>query len=108
MQAGDALRIKLDDHCWSVQCPECLTWFEAQRSDATYCTPRCRKRASTANERKLSRIAELQAMGRRANQIAGQYPHSTDVFDQMVLLKQAIDRATKSFELKWDPQTLPE
>lgn len=108
MQAGDADRVKLDDHCWSVVCLNCGKTFEAQRSDATYCSGRCRTFYSRRQERKLAAIADLQAMGRRANAIADQYQHSTDVFDQMVLLKQAIDRATKSFELKWEPLQLPE
>lgn len=108
MQAGDADRVKLDDHCWSVVCLNCGKTFEAQRSDATHCSGRCRTFYSRRQERKLAAIADLQAMGRRANSIAGQYPHSTDVFDQMALLKQAIDRALNQFELKWEPLQLPE
>lgn len=106
MQAGDTDRIKIDDRCWHVRCLQCDEWFYAERSDATFCKPAHRVAYSRRHERKLAAMAELQAMGRRANAIAAKYQTSTDVFDQMVLLKQAIDRATKQFELKWDVQPL--
>lgn len=107
MQAGDTDRIKVDDKCWHVQCANCSNWFYAQRSDATYCSARCRKYASRSPERKRAAMAELQLMGRTANRIAGQYHTSQDMFDQMVMLQKAIDRAIKSFEVKWEQQELP-
>lgn len=108
MQGEDTDRIKIDDKCWHVKCLNCDTWFYATRSDATYCSGRCRTFYSRRQERKLAAIADLQAMGRRANQIAATYPHSTDMFDQMALLKTAIDRALQTFELKREPLQLPE
>lgn len=106
MQGEDTNRVKVDDRCWHVQCLECQTWFYATRSDATYCSRRCRQHASKAPQRKLNAIADLQAMGRRANEIANTYHKSQDMFDQMVMLKQAIDRALGTFETQWTPQKL--
>jgi len=108
MQAGDTDRVKLDDRCWSVQCANCNRWFEAARSDATYCSTRCRVHASRAPQRKLTAIADLQAMGRRANEVASTYKRSQDVYDQMVLLQAAIQRALNTFETDWEQLQLPD
>jgi predicted nucleic acid-binding Zn ribbon protein len=106
-QGADTDRIKVDDRVWHVQCANCSKWFYATRSDATYCSPKCRKHASKAPERKANAMVELQLMGRRANQIANTYPHSQDMFDQMVMLKAAIARALDAFEVDWQQQQLP-
>jgi hypothetical protein len=92
---------------WRLTCQNCKRVFHRRRSDAATCSANCRKTLSRAPLRKLTAIADIEAMGRRANEIANTYPHSQDMFDQMVILKQAIDRAINSFEVKWEQRELP-
>lgn len=108
-QGGDTdRRLNFDGTEYNVVCLNCGKHFTAKRCDATYCSSRCRTYASRGPERKRAAMAELQAMGRRANRIAASYSGSQDMLDQMVLLKQAIDRALQTFEVKWELQQIPE
>jgi len=83
MQARDTFRTKNDDRDYTVICAECQQRFEAKRSDASYCSTRCRKRAHFAPVRKANAIAELERMQVRMREIAQEYPHSVDVFEAM-------------------------
>lgn len=38
----DTDRVKVDDFTWRVQCVQCGTRFESRRSDASFCSAKCR------------------------------------------------------------------
>lgn len=91
---------------YAIKCSSCSTIFHARRVDAHYCSDRCRQFAHRAPERKLAAKAELQDMGRRANRIAQEYSGSQDMLDELTMLRQALDRAIKRFDVNWQPQQL--
>ncbi len=107
MQAVDTDRFKVDDHCWIVECANCGTRFEATRSDASYCTPRCRKYASRAPQRFKSALEELAAMASRASEISHNYPHSQTMLDQMIALYKSIGHTLDNFDVEWEQVHLP-
>jgi hypothetical protein len=96
----------VDKWGWKLTCENCERVFHARRSDAKTCSPNCRKTLSRAPQRKQTALADLEAMTRRVNEIATNYKDSQDMLDQMVILKQAIDRALKTFDVSWQPQKL--
>lgn len=106
-QAADTDRIKLDAHSWRVQCAECDKWFEATRSDASYCSQRCRKRRHNAPVRKANALHRLQFMVMDAREIKNEWNHSQDVYDQMIILRKALDNIIADFDIEWKPQALP-
>jgi len=106
-QAVDTDRVKVDDRCWRVQCAECGQWFEATRSDASFCKPAHRKRYFEAPKRKANALHRLQFMVLDAREIKNTYRTSQDVFDQMVILRKALDNIIADFEVPWEQPRLP-
>lgn len=106
MQAGDADRVKMDDRDWRVTCPECGRTFEAQRSDATYCSNRCRTHASRAPQRRANALHRLEFMAIDLREIKNSYRHSQDVLDKMLILRKVLDSCINDFDVEWKPQEL--
>lgn len=106
-QAIDTDRVKIDDRCWHVRCAECQEWFYATRSDASFCKPAHRKRWFERPKRKAAALHRLQFMVMDARDIKNNYRHSQDVYDQMIVLRKALDNILNDFEIEWKPQQLP-
>lgn len=104
-QAVDTDRIKVDDHCWRVQCAECGEWFEATRSDASFCKPAHRKRWHERPVRFQNAMLELRSIQRRVKAIADQYKGSQTAYDEMVNTAKAVDSAISLFETKWEQKS---
>lgn len=98
MQGTDTDRVKQGDRDYSVQCADCGNWFEATRSDASYCSPKCRKHAHRAPIRKRNAIIALQMAGRSALSTAVRYKKSDEVYQEMLKLQKQINAALALFE----------
>jgi len=74
MQGHDTDRVKFDNRDYSVACTECGKRFEATRSDASFCTARCRVRYSKRPEKLNNAIESLGTFALQAREIASRYP----------------------------------
>lgn len=106
MQGQDTDRVKVDDGVWSVKCLECGRWFEAKRSDATYCSVRCRKLSAQRPARKAAALKEIAGMAARCRSIANQYPKSQDVLDALGALEALIKKQRALMDVEWKPKQL--
>lgn len=106
-QGLDTNRVKVDDRCWHVECAECGEWFYATRSDASFCKPAHRKRYFEAPKRKANALHRLQFMVLDAREIKNTWNHSQDVYDQMIILRKALDNIIDDFQIEWKPAELP-
>lgn len=114
MQAADTDRTKMDARSWVVQCAnlDCRRGkngarktFEATRSDASYCSPNCRKYVHNAPKRKATALHKLQFAALDAQDIAKDFKHSQDVYDAMIVLYKSIGDSLKWFETDWKQKT---
>lgn len=90
--------VKLDTRDYRVKCHQCGHEFEATRSDAAFCSARCRVACSREPARRASAIAGLKSSGSTARQIARKYRYSSDVYQAMLELRREIDAALATFE----------
>lgn len=72
--------VKLDDKDYRVWCPECNQPFEAQRSDAVYCSGRCRTHAARAPQRLANTLAFLESLCFTLGNYGRQYKRNKLVF----------------------------
>lgn len=98
MQGTDTPRDKHDARDYSVKCANCGKWFEATRSDASYCSSNCRVHAHRAPARKKNAILGLQQAGYAAIETSRKYAHSDDVYKEMLYLRRQIAIALNQFE----------
>ena len=73
MQGKDTDRLKMDARDYSITCHQCGDTFEATRSDASYCSARCRVRASREPQKRLNALEALEAMRVQINAMARKY-----------------------------------
>lgn len=107
MQGVDTPRIKLDDSLWRVQCAECGSWFEAKRSDASFCKPAHRKLWHQRPARKQAALADLAYMATRIRTYANEYSRSQDMLDALGALEVLIRKQRLQMDVVWKPQELP-
>jgi hypothetical protein len=99
MQAKDTERHKIDDRQYLVTCVECDKEFEATRSDASYCSARCRKQAHMRPVKKQSTIAEMQRIAAWLREKSYEYRYSKDVYEAMQQLANTVNFALENFEI---------
>lgn len=99
MQAQDTYRMKFNDRDWQVECANCGKMFEATRSDASYCSARCRVDASRAPKRLQHQIDMIDSFSRSLSGIAAKYRRNQRVYDAMLTLRKAVDNALAVFEV---------
>lgn len=99
MQSPDTERIHLDAGSWSVQCPQCKRWFEARRSDATFCCANCRVAYSREPQKLLNTLEHLRALGISVYGIADKYRYNQQVFEAMQELAKQVNAALSTFEI---------
>lgn len=98
MQGKDTDRRKLDDRDYSVKCVQCGEYFEAKRSDASYCSPHCRKAAHYAPIKRQNALDELKQITRRLHDIRTQYPRDKEFFEAFVSLSRVAAYQAASYE----------
>lgn len=96
---------KHDARDYVVDCYQCGKSFGARRSDAAFCSTRCRVANSREPQKKANAIEDLRYSGVRAKEIAEKYPHSEEVFQAMLKLQAEVMAALRTFEEK--PAKLP-
>lgn len=99
MQGHDTDRTKFDSRDYSVTCLECGGTFEAKRSDATFCTPKCRVRWSKRPEKLNNAIDALAGFGFNCKDIASRYPSNARVEAALIELRRQIDIALANMEV---------
>lgn len=98
MQGHDVWRVKHGDKDYQVECLDCGKTFEATRSDATFCSPRCRTHYHRAPQRLQNSIEELSGMGTQAFRMAQSYSRNRRVYEAMLKLRKDLDSALNIFE----------
>lgn len=107
MQGHDTERIKYDERDYGVTCLECGQSFEAKRSDATFCSARCRVRYSKRPEKLNNAIELLRFYGINARDIAGHYSTNARVETALLALRSQIDAALANMEVQSSEETNP-
>jgi len=100
MQGHDTNRTKFDDRDYSVECLECGGTFEAKRSDATFCSARCRVRYSKRSEKLNNAIESLRMFGINVRDISGRYSTNQRVETALLALRAQIDAALSNMEVE--------
>lgn len=90
--------VKFDDRDYQVTCVQCGETFEAARSDAAFCSPRCRLANHRAPKKRANQIEYMGQVGRQMRDVATQYSRSKDVYEAMVRLQSDIAKALAQFE----------
>lgn len=103
---GKAIRWDYQAGAWLMKCSVCQREFHAKRLDADACSARCRKYKSRADDRKNTALHTLQHASYSVRRVATSYSNSQDVYDQMVVLKQAVEASLKLFNVTWEQQPL--
>jgi len=93
MQSPETDRLHMDAKDWSIVCLNCGSTFEAKRSDATFCSTRCRVAHSRKPAQRLAAIEELANMRFRIIQIAEKYKGDAEVLKALEILKSNVASA---------------
>lgn len=88
----------MDDRCYRVECLQCGDTFEATRSDATFCSARCRVAYSREPEKMRKFIEHLDVLGRMLDRQARKYYRSKAVFEAMQQLHKSLGASLERFE----------
>lgn len=89
----DADRTKFDDRDYSVVCFQCGNTFEATRSDASFCSAKCRMAHSREPQKLANALEDLKRMNIRVFQIAEKYKGNSAVVAELERLKKAVGAA---------------
>jgi endogenous inhibitor of DNA gyrase (YacG/DUF329 family) len=98
MQAHDVDRVKIDDHSYNCECAECGKRFEASRSDASFCSPKCRVAYSRRPAKLAHAIEAVDAFGEQILDYSRRYSRNDRMFQAMVILQRKINAAVANFE----------
>lgn len=93
MQGKDADRTHMGEKDWQVVCYQCGKLFEAVRSDATFCSARCRVNHSREPQKLLNAIDQLESIRHQVLAIAEKYKHNSEIIKQLELLKNTVAAA---------------
>jgi len=86
------------DGGWVVWCDHCNKRFESKRSDASYCSAKCRMGAKREHEARLKYIASLASLGRQLRNKAAANHRSDLMYKAMLELQKDINAAVAMFE----------
>lgn len=98
MQGHDTDRVKMGDKDWHVKCCQCENWFESTRSDASFCSTRCRINYNREPQKLENAIAHLEAQMIVIEQMAEKYKRNERVFEAMKALSKRVNYAVSIFE----------
>lgn len=99
MQSHDTERVKMDDRDYRVECVQCGQTFEARRSDASFCSARCRVAYSREPEKLNNQINAINAFGRSLWGIANKHKRNQRVYEAFKGLAKAVNQALQVFEI---------
>lgn len=99
-QAQDTDRIKFDDRDYRVTCTCCGTQFEATRSDASFCSARCRVRWSKRPQQRLNAIAHVEAMAVQLRDYRSKFGADKRFLEALNTLDRAVDTFKYHIELE--------
>lgn len=97
-QSHDTDRTKFDTRDYSVQCVQCGKYFAATRSDASFCSARCRVAHSREPQKLANALEDLRFSGIRARDVARKYSRSGKAFEAMQELSRQVNAALAEFE----------
>lgn len=97
-QTFQGTALKLDNRVWRVYCAECLEPFEASRSDAVYCSGKCRTHAARAPQRLANTLRFLNDLSFTLGNYSRQYKQSKVVFWAFQRLYNILGDQLKNFE----------
>jgi endogenous inhibitor of DNA gyrase (YacG/DUF329 family) len=106
-QAHDTDRLKMDDRDYSVTCKGCGATFEATRSDASFCSARCRVRWSRRPAQRLKAIEELEAMRLRLHEMEKSYSCDAGFTQGLESLRGAAKYFIERIEGEWPDNQNP-
>lgn len=98
MQGHDTDRRKIDDRDYRCECLQCGKSFEAQRSDASFCSPKCRVAFSREPKKLEHAIEAVDAFGEQILAYSHKYSRNDRMFQAMVILQRKINAAVANFE----------
>ena len=98
MQGKNANVIKFDNRDYSCECYQCGNTFEATRSDATFCSAKCRVAYSREPKKLQNAIEALGGMAVELKRLSKKYKHSDRVMEEMLKLQKEIGIALSNFE----------
>jgi len=93
MQGHDTDRLHMDAKDYSVTCLQCGNTFEATRSDATFCSARCRVAHSREPQKLANALQRLEDMRFQVIGLAEKYKGNPDILQALVMLKSAVASA---------------
>lgn len=91
-------RVHLREGEWDIKCVQCGKWFEASRSDASFCSPNCRVAYGREEQKMLNFIAWTNQVAASAFIGGKKYKRNKRVFEAMVKLQKDINAAIGLFE----------
>jgi len=94
----DTDRTKFDDRDYSVVCFQCGETFEATRSDASFCSAKCRVAYGREPQKLQNAIDDLEAVELRIAYLTEKYKHNTKMFEAVKSLAVTVNAAVRSFE----------
>lgn len=92
--------LKLDDREYRVFCAECMNEFYATRSDAVYCSAKCRTHATRAPQRLANCLEFLDGLSYTMGQYFKQYKRNRRVYEAMQRLHKRIGNLLSEFEIE--------
>ena len=98
MLRHDTDRTKVGDRDYRVECLQCGTVFEASRSDATFCSARCRVAYSREPQKLEATIEKMNQLMRALDRDAVKYRKSHRVFAAMRDLRDSLSASLERFE----------
>lgn len=98
MQGHEIDRDKVDDRSWLCWCAECGVRFEATRSDASFCSPRCRVAFSRAAAQLSNKIMRMNDFAADLVELSYKHSKSDQLYEAMLALDKQIRAALKNFE----------
>lgn len=97
MQSIDTFRTRQDGY-WTVVCAECNQSFDAKRSDASFCSSKCRVAWSRRPQKLLNAIERLREMELEVSEMAIRYRKSDKVYQAVKRLQKSVTYSMNSFE----------
>lgn len=98
MQAHDVDRVKVDDRDYRCTCAQCGETFEARRSDASFCSSKCRVAFSREPKKLANAIESVDAFGRQVLAYSHKYSHNQRMFEAILELQKRVNTALANFE----------
>src|SRR4051812_4371465 len=98
MQAQDTDRTKFGDRDYSVICFNCGDTFEATRSDASFCSAKCRVAYGRRPAQRLKALDEMESMRLRIKELQHKYSSDADVLKKIQQIQSAAFHAIETIE----------